>query len=194
MSARGRLPFLAALRAGRPGWRLAVAGTAAWALALAASAAAGLAMHGWSWPDMQPAVLLFFCGGFLAFPLAVWLAGFLDAWLAFRPGQRFASVFILLGMGSVALTALIFSQVFRHYFSGFHGPFGSKLWLIQTIFTSAAAIYHFLVMGLRLFLPLGLPALLLAALLLARRPALSKGPPGANSTHPQESTKDRSPR
>lgn len=191
MGRRGRLPFLAALRAGLPGWYLALGGAIAWGLVLMASAATGLALNGWTMADMLPPLLVYMAGGLLTFPLAIWLTRSLDGWLAMRPGQRFAAAFILLGVGSVAVTALLFSQVFRLYFSAFHGPFGSKLWLIQTVFTSAAAIYHFLVTGLRLFIPLGLPALLVTALLLARRPTLSNEPPGANSTHPQEPTKDR---
>lgn len=191
MRGKGRLPFLAALRAGLPGWPMAIGGALAWGAALLASAALTLFLRGWAPADMPPPLMIFFLGGATAFPLALWLAGILDHWLGFRRGQRFAAVFVLLGVGSVALTALIFSQVFRHYFAEFHAPFASRQWVVETVFTTAAAVYHFLVNGLRLFVPLGLPALAATAFVLARRPKLSNPPPGANSTHPQEPPKDR---
>ncbi|PHP66644.1 hypothetical protein CSC94_13250 [Zhengella mangrovi] len=171
MGSAGRLPFRAALRAGTPDWRVALLGAIAWGTAMLASAAAGLGLDGWSSTDMARVLVLFFAGGGVAFPLALALFGILARWLGFRPTQRFAAAFLLLGIGTIATTAFGFSQVFRYYFATFHAPFGTRLWANQTVFTTAAGVYHFLVMGLRLFVPVGLPALLLAAFLLAGRPS-----------------------
>ena len=67
-------------------------------------------------------------------------------------------------------TAFLFSQVFRIYFSQWHQPFPSYIWFLQFGFTSGAAVYYFLVGGLRHYLPLGLPVLLLTSLWWARKP------------------------
>ncbi|MCB1382286.1 MAG: hypothetical protein KDJ73_05030 [Notoacmeibacter sp.] len=166
----GRLPLPAALRAALPGWRLTLAGSLAWAAAMALSAWIGLAMRQWALPVHRETVIaVFFCGGLAAFVPALWLAGTLRHWFGFAASQRFASNFIALSVLTIGLTAFIHSQIFRHYFSQWHEPPGSKIWILQTVFTTAAAIYHFLVMGLTLFLPVGMPALLAASLWAARR-------------------------
>ena len=167
---QGRLPLTAAMRAAWPGWTVALAGSLLWAAAMTFSAWIGLTMREWALPVHRETVLaIFAAGGFLAFLPALWFAGVLRHWLAFSATQRFAATFIALTILTVGLTAFIHSQIFRHYFSQWHEPVGSKIWILQTVFTTAAAIYHFLVMGLALFLPVGLPALLLASLWAARR-------------------------
>ena len=59
--------------------------------------------------------------------------------------------------------------VFRDYFSTWHAPVTTKLGANEFVFTVASGVYQFLVLGVRLFLPLGLPALLIVALLIARQ-------------------------
>jgi hypothetical protein len=57
---------------------------------------------------------------------------------------------------------------YRLFYAQWHRPFGTRIWAYQFIFTSAGAVYQFLVMGLRLYLPVGLPILAGTSLWLAR--------------------------
>ena len=72
MRGKGRLPFMAALRAGLPGWPMAVGGALAWGATLLTSAALTLFLRGWAPADMPPPLMIFFFGGAAAFPLALW--------------------------------------------------------------------------------------------------------------------------
>ena len=53
---------------------------------------------------------------------------------------------------------------YRLFYARWHAPFGTRTWVYQFTFTSASAVYQFIVMGIRLYLPLGFAAL-------GRRPA-----------------------
>ncbi len=115
----------------------------------------------------------------LAQILAVYWAGGAGAWLVALPlarlaarrrgmETRFAAYFALLGLGTVLCTAFVFALDYRVFYAQWHHPFGTRIWLFQLLFTSAGAAYQFLVMGLRLYLPAGLPVLAGASLWLAR--------------------------
>lgn len=169
--AKPRLPITAAMKAALPGWLLLLGGSLIWAGAMAASAWIGLTMRQWALPvHLDTVVLIFFAGGMLALVPGWWLARSVALWRGFSASQRFSAHFLAWTFLTVGITAFIHSQIFRAYFAEWHEPFGTKIWVLQTVFTSLAAIYHFLVMGLTLFLPLGLPALLLASLWAARKP------------------------
>lgn len=111
--------------------------------------------------------------------LAVYWAGGVAAWLIALPlarlaarrrgvETRFAAHFVLLSLGTILCTAFVFAMDYRHFYAQWHHPFGTRIWLFQLLFTSAGAAYQFLVMGLRLYLPAGLPVLAGASLWLAR--------------------------
>ncbi|PWW04371.1 hypothetical protein DFR52_1011069 [Hoeflea marina] len=110
---------------------------------------------------------LWFAGGMLAFPFALFAIRFLSR---NRPGKiAFAAAIVCLSLATVLVTALIFAVVYRNFYAQWHGPFPSRLWLLQLVFTTAAALYQFAVIGMRLYLPLGAIFLLAASLGIARR-------------------------
>jgi hypothetical protein len=111
--------------------------------------------------------VVYFFGGALAWPFMVPLARI----LAFRrPVEtRFAAFFLALSIGTMAMTAFLFAMDYRIFYSRWHAPFGSIVWMFQFAFTGASAVYQFAVLGSRLFLPFGLIFLIAASLYLARR-------------------------
>lgn len=112
-------------------------------------------------------LLLFFCGGIIAWPCAVFLGRF--AAIGRRGETRFAAFFLCLTVLTIAATAFIFAMDYRLFYAQWHQPFGTRIWMYQFVFTSAGAAYQFVVMGIPLYLPLGFAALALASLWLARR-------------------------
>ena len=110
--------------------------------------------------------VIFALGAALAAPLAIWCIRILSSKNA---NTAFAASFVLLGIGTIGLTALIFALDFWQYFVQWHGQAFSKLWLNQFIYTCASALYQFLVSGLRLYLPFGFLALVAASLWASKR-------------------------
>jgi hypothetical protein len=49
----------------------------------------------------------------------------------------------------------MFSIIYRNFYAQWHGDPFTRIWLFQLTFTSASALYQFAVLGLRLYLPLG---------------------------------------
>ncbi|KQS72919.1 hypothetical protein ASG39_04105 [Rhizobium sp. Leaf371] len=111
-------------------------------------------------------LLLFFAGGMLAFPITVFLAQGLA--LGRRAETRFAGSFLCLTLSTIVVTAILFALQYRLFFARWHAPFATRIWFYQFAFTGAGAIYQFIVMGIRLYMPLGLPALLGMSLWLTR--------------------------
>ncbi|MEP3438717.1 MAG: hypothetical protein ABJN75_18340 [Hoeflea sp.] len=154
------------LRAARIGWSDAILGAIGWgaAMALSAQAAiwlsmAGLTDHYWS------ITALVFSGAVLAWPLS--LACF--RFIAFRRSREavFAAAFVCLSIFTLGVTACLFAVIYRNFYAQWHGDPFTKLWLLQLAFTSAAALYQFAVIGVRLYLPLGVVFLFAASLMLA---------------------------
>tara|TARA_R110002020_G_scaffold35735_8_gene107752 strand:+ start:986 stop:1570 length:585 start_codon:yes stop_codon:yes gene_type:complete len=163
------------LHAARIGWSDAMFGALGWgaAMALSAQAALWLSMaaqtdHYWS------ITALLFGGAALAWPLS--LASF--RFLAFGRSREaaFAAAFLCLTIFTIGVTAVIFAIIYRNFYAQWHGDAFTKLWLIQLVFTTAAALYQFAVIGLRLYLPVGVVALFAASFLLARRTPRAKPP------------------
>lgn len=157
---------ISALRNALPAWPFALAGTIAWAGAMAASASLTLWFEGWEGAGrLGPIAFLYALGGMAAFIPAVALARIAGRG---RAESTFAAAILALGAGTVGLTALINGIWYRDYYAAWHSPIGTKIWVYQFVFTIGAGVYQFAVLGVRLFLPIGLPALLLAAWLIAR--------------------------
>ena len=123
-------------------------------------AIAGITFH------LPVLMLLYFAGGTLAFPIAVFCMRLLSA--NKRTEARFSAAFLCLGGMTVALTAIIFAIIYRSFYAQWHGEFLTWLWAYQLFFTLASAIYQFAVIGVRNFLPLGLIFLCAASLRLAK--------------------------
>jgi hypothetical protein len=110
---------------------------------------------------LSPLLMVFAGGGALA-----WLAS--AAVLALL-GRRIASwhlrlplAFVILGAATIGFTALLFVLDYRAFYARWHAEAFTLDWTLQQLFTAASATYQFLVIGLRLYLPLG-PLLLAAA-------------------------------
>jgi len=72
-------------------------------------------------------------------------------------------------IGTILMTAFLFAMDYRIFYSRWHSPLGSVIWMFQFVFTGASAVYQFLVLGLGLFLPVGLVCLLATSYALAKR-------------------------
>ena len=157
----------ARLRFALPSARSAIAGAILWGLAMTLSAQLSLwiAIRLDTW-HLLALSILFFAGGLVAWPLALCAIRFCS--YRRRPETWFAAAVFFLSCGTVIITAGLFALQYRIYYAQWHGEFLSKLWIIQLVFTTAAAVYQFAVMGLRLYMPLGAVVLFVTALLIAR--------------------------
>ena len=155
------------LRFAVPSARAALVGAILWGLAMTLSAqlALWIAIRLDTW-HLLALSILFFAGGLVAWPLALCSIRFCS--YRRRPETWFAAAVFFLSCGTVIITAGLFALQYRIYYAQWHGEFLSKLWIIQLVFTTAAAVYQFAVMGLRLYLPLGAVVLFVTALLIAR--------------------------
>ena len=72
------------------------------------------------------------------------------------PAKRVLPAFFLcLTVCTIAATAFLFAMDYRIFYARWHAPFGTLTWVYQFVFTSAGAVYQFVVMGIRLYLPVG---------------------------------------
>ena len=129
------------------------------------AASAALSIWRYAWQDgmaMLAVALLFALGGVFAYAPAVIAAGFVSG--NRRPETRFATFVVALATATIGATALLFGLYYRAYYAAWHGPAFSIEWTYQFVFTVAAAVYHFCVLGIRLFIPIGFPALLAVSL------------------------------
>ncbi len=149
--------------AAMPPWRAALLGALLWGLAMGASALAALLIVRWETPSLiGTVVVLFACGGAVAFPPALVLARLLAA--GARTETAFAAAFVSLAATTIGFTALFFALYYRSYYAQWHAEPLTRLWAIQFIHTTAGAVYQFAVLGLRLYFPLGFVALFAGAL------------------------------
>ncbi|MFD2343172.1 hypothetical protein [Sinorhizobium terangae] len=142
-------------------------GTPAWALAMAISAWLALWLRG-NEADfhLRDVLSLYALGGLLAWPLSLFAARFAAQGRTVE--TRFSAFLLCLVAGTVGTTACLFAFDYRIFYAQWHATTGTRTWLFQFLFTFLAALYQFLVLGVRLYLPLGLAALVAASLWLAR--------------------------
>jgi hypothetical protein len=156
------------LRAAWPSLSELFIGAPLWGIQMMLSTIVGLYLrNGWETSHVLDLAILYFGGGLLSWPFNL-LAGRYLA-LGHQVEARFAAFFLVLTMGTVLMTAFLFAMDYRIFYSRWHSPFGSVIWMFQFVFTGASAIYQFLVLGLGLFLPLGLACLFATSLALAKR-------------------------
>lgn len=155
------------LRFARPSPAELLGGAVLWGLLMALSALFALyLLNRMETSHLHVLALLYFSGGLLAWLACLPLARFLAHGRAVE--TRFAACFLTLTCGTILVTAFIFAMDYRLFYARWHQPFGTRIWALQFLFTSAAAAYQFLVMGVRLFLPLGFVFLMAASLYLSR--------------------------
>lgn len=142
-------------------------GAPAWALAMAVSAWLALWLRGnEAHFHLVDVLLLYAIGGLVAWPLSLFAARFAAYEGAVE--TRFSAFLLCLIAGTVGTTACLFALDYRIFYAQWHAATGTRTWLFQFLFTFLAALYQFLVLGVRLYLPLGLAVLVATSLWLAR--------------------------
>ena len=151
-----------------PGLWEVLLGAPLWGVMMAVSALAALYLrNGAETSHLSSILVLFFLGGLVSWPFALLLGRF----GAIGRGRetRFAAFFLCLTLCTITTTAVLFALDYRIFYARWHAPFGTATWAYQFTFTSASAIYQFVVMGIRLYLPLGFAALAVTSLWLTCR-------------------------
>ncbi|MGH6762861.1 MAG: hypothetical protein ACRECW_14875 [Phyllobacterium sp.] len=130
-----------------------VAGSIFWAALMAASATLVLTLWNWRSPDQVNLIIaLYFIGGLLAWPLAVFM-------LKFTAPHRsretaFTSAFIFFSLSTIATTTALFIVQFQMFRMSLHDH--HTLLNAKTVWSVAMTVYQFAVIGMRLYLPFGL--------------------------------------
>jgi hypothetical protein len=145
-----------------PSLRVALIGSLIWALAMAASAALSVWWGDWQTPaSMVKVITLFAAGGLIAFVPAFVAARLVAA--RRRREVRIAAALIGFSGFTVGFTVLIYYLHYRGYYAQFHHPRLTITWFYHLAYTGATSLYQFAVLGMRMYLPIGLAALLVAA-------------------------------
>lgn len=155
--------FLHRLGSALPGFQFCVVGSLLWASAMALSSfVASYFIFGYGVPAQVSGIAaIYFAGGLLAFAPSIYVVNVLLP----RPGfGRIVLTVVLLALGTLAMTAGVMALVYRSYFSQWHSPFLTRSWMWQQLFTVAGAVYQYLVIGLRFYMPVGFAALIVASL------------------------------
>ncbi|TIW94600.1 MAG: hypothetical protein E5V59_13435 [Mesorhizobium sp.] len=135
---------------------------------MGASALVTLFSDDWETPaKIRIVALLFAVGAALAFPIGLFAARLVSQ------GRRwevaFAAAFVCLAAATIGLTGGLFALQYRSYYAEWHAPAFTHTWVLQFIFTMLIALYQFVVLGIRLYFPLGFVALFAASLWFARQ-------------------------
>ncbi len=103
--------------------------------------------------------------------LAVWPSTFIARYLFRRASLWRLAAFMVVLFGLTAFfTACLFALQYRTYFSQWHGEPFSQSWLWQQVFTAAGAVYTYIVLGLRLYIPIAIAGLFVTSWWLNRLP------------------------
>ncbi|WP_292491562.1 hypothetical protein [Mesorhizobium sp.] len=136
-----------------------------WSFAMAASAF--LNLHDWETPGkVRFVVLLYALGGALAFPVGLTLAGLVSRGRHWE--TALAAAFVCLLGATLAFTGGLFALQYRSYYAEWHAPAFTLTWAFEFVFTVLTALYQFVVLGVRLYFPLGFAALVAASVWFAR--------------------------
>ena len=167
----------------QPGWRqragnrvrravpstgTALVGALLWAMAMGASALTGLWLDNWETPEkIRFVVLLYAMGAAIAFPVGLFAARLISLG---RPSEvAFAAAFVCLLAATLAFTGGLFALQYRSYYAEWHAEAFTVRWAFELVFTSLTALYQFVVLGIRLYFPIGFIALACASLWFARQ-------------------------
>ncbi|BCG88823.1 hypothetical protein MesoLj113c_49330 [Mesorhizobium sp. 113-3-9] len=149
--------------------RTALLGALLWAATMGASALVNLSLlDSWVTPDkIRTVSLLFAGGGALAFPIGLFAARLVSLGRGWE--VAFAAAMVCLAAVTIGLTAGLYALQYRSYYAEWHAPVFTLTWGFQFAFTMAVALYQFVVLGIRLYFPLGFIALFAASLWFARQ-------------------------
>lgn len=156
----GAAPEIAPLR------KRVLVGSIIWATIMAASSA--IVLYLWHWQSVEQLRLLsalYFAGGLMAWPTALYL---LDRTRPHRSAETaFAAALIVFSLSTIGITLLLFILEFRLNHASFQPD---ELFQTKTLWSIATTIFQFAVIGMRLYLPFGLVALLAASWWYTRLP------------------------
>ena len=156
------------LRRAVPSTVAALLGALLWAVAMGASALTGLWLDNWETPEkIRFVVLLYAMGAALAFPVGLFAARLIS--LDRQAEVAFAAAFICLLATTLAFTGGLFALQYRSYYAEWHAEAFTVLWAFELVFTSLTALYQFVVLGVRLYFPLGFIALAVASVWFAHQ-------------------------
>ena len=135
---------------------------------MGASALVNLWLDDWETPaKIRFVFLLFAAGGALAFPVGLFAAQLVSVGRHWE--VALAATFVCLLAATIAVTGGLFALQYRSYYSEWHAPAFSLTWAFQFVFTMLTALYQFVVLGIRLYFPVGFVALALASVWFARQ-------------------------
>ena len=135
---------------------------------MGASALVNLWLDDWETPaKIRFVALLFAAGGALAFPVGLFAARLVS--LERHWEVALAAAFVCLLAATITFTGGLFALQYRSYYAEWHEPAFSLTWALQFVFTMLTALYQFVVLGIRLYFPLGFIALALASVWFARQ-------------------------
>jgi hypothetical protein len=86
-----------------------------------------------------------------------------------RPESAFAAAFVCLLVATLGFTGGLFALQYRAYYAEWHASAFTLAWAFQFVFTVLVALYQFVVLGIRLYFPLGFIALVIAGVWFARQ-------------------------
>ena len=151
-----------------PSLRTALLGAVLWGVAMGASALINLLMDDWETPEkIRFVTLLYAAGGALAFPVGLFLARLVSRGRHWE--VALAAAFVCLLAATLAFTGALFALQYRSYYAEWHEPAFTITWAFQLVFTGLTALYQFVVLGIRLYFPLGFAALAVASVWFARQ-------------------------
>ena len=144
----------------------ALLGTVLWTLAMGASAGFVLTERQWTPGHVRAVAVLYGGGGAMGWLLGIYFARLLG-WGRSRE-RKVAAAILCLGTATIAMTAGLFALQ-TVWPSLWQGALTSQGQFIGLAFDIADALAEFALLGMRLFVPIGLAALLVASLVVARR-------------------------
>ncbi|MDX8436376.1 hypothetical protein RFN25_23420 [Mesorhizobium abyssinicae] len=155
-------------RAALPSARTAFAGALVWGLTMGASALVNLLLYDWETSaKIRFVTLIYAAGGALAFPVGLFLARLVSRGRHWE--VAFAAAFVALLVATLAFTGGLFALQYRSYYAEWHAPAFTIRWAFELVFTMLTALYQFVVLGIRLYFPLGFIALVAAGIWFARQ-------------------------
>ncbi|WP_322418968.1 hypothetical protein [Mesorhizobium huakuii] len=156
------------VRRALPGWGATFFGSFLWAATMGMSALINLLLDNWVTPEkIRTVSLLFAGGGALAFPIGLFAARLVS--LGRGREVAFAAAMVCLAAATIGLTTGLYALQYRSYYAEWHAPVFTLTWGFQLAFTMAVASYQFVVLGIRLYFPLGFIALFAASLWFAQQ-------------------------
>jgi hypothetical protein len=146
----------------------ALFGALLWAAAMGVSALVNLLLDHWETPaKIRFVSLLFAAGGALAFPAGLFMARLVSLGRYWE--VALAAAFVSLLASTIGFTGGLFALQYRSYYAEWHAPAFTVMWVFEFVFTVLTALYQFVVLGVRLYFPLGFIALSAASIWFARQ-------------------------